>query len=375
MVKIKDKIIGKELKKEIVKEERKLGGPRRKNGTLKIPSKINLQQASFTRSAPVAVSRVQRQKAPRIKMSGNGEICTVSHTEYVNEIAGQTNFTNTLFAVNPGISTLFIWLANIAQRFEQYRFKFLQFRLETENSTNQGGSVMCAVDYDALDAPPANKQALMSYKSAVRNAPWQRLVMPLDLAIDGQTTNFKYVRSGVVPTGADQRLYDLADFYVAVQNCNGASFELYVDYIVEFRTPQYGNPINSGLISSAAATTSGMTAAAPFGTGGVGFNQIFGGPGWTLQPDGTTLICNASGQYLLTLNCSNATAVTHFNVVPTGVNVIAQITGNDGGTSAETIMVVAAGAGNKLAVALAAFTVGGTAQVQMRCAPYSTAAV
>jgi hypothetical protein len=372
------KIFRKDEKKVIKVEQQALAALARSKGRAlpPIPQQSNRSQPSST--APVAFARVQRQRRPRITMGKRGEVCTVRHSEYIGEVTGSTNFATTSYAVNPALPNLFAWLANIAARFEQYKFKKLNFRVETENPTSQGGSVMIAVDYDVLDSAPLTKQALMAYKSAVRTAPWERVDMPLDLANDGGAYSLRYTRTGAIPTNADQKTYDLCDLYIATQNCNGASLELYVDYEVELHTPQFGNPIGAGNISSLATQTNGMTAGSPFGTSGGLWNQVVGSPGWVLSNDGKTFTCQYPGKYLCSVTAESATVIsTGWTDPPTGTATINyHLSPSLGGsnTSAAQVLVVTALAGQTLVLTLGGVTVGSNMLTTFRSSPYSNSA-
>ncbi len=215
-------------------------------------------------SAPAALSRMSRQNAPKMSMSSNGQVCVVTHREYVAEVPGATNWTTTSYVIQPALQALFNWLASIAGNFEKYRFRRLRFCYETESATSQTGSVVLAIDYDALDAAPASKQAALSYKSSVRSPPWQECCLDCDLANDAERDLY-YTRAGSVPSGSDQKLYDMGQLFVGVQNSSGATGELWVEYVVELHTPQQAvsstNPISGKVTGTTSLTSSALVGA------------------------------------------------------------------------------------------------------------------
>lgn len=72
-------------------------------------------------SAPVARSTQVRMQQPRIRPGRSAGSITLSHREYLGEIAGSTTFAATAFNVNPGLHTTFPWMAGIANSFESYK--------------------------------------------------------------------------------------------------------------------------------------------------------------------------------------------------------------------------------------------------------------
>jgi len=161
-----------------------------------------------------------------------------SNTEYVGEISGSDAFAATSYPINPGQSSLFPWLSQIAARFEKYRFHKLRFLYRTEKSSATNGTVMFAVDYDAADPLPANKAQLLQNEDKERKAPWQEF----DLHCRGRNlidTDGLFVRPGSKPGGTDIKTYDMGQLIVATQGMADTSAvgELWVDYDVSLMTP------------------------------------------------------------------------------------------------------------------------------------------
>lgn len=197
------------------------------------------RQANGTmRRAPVAQQRQVRTRRPRMQTNPTSTI--ISHREFVDDIKGSVDFTINSFAVNPGINSLFPWLASIAQRYESYVFKKLSFTYSTVASTSTPGSIQLACDYDAADAPPQSKRDFMSYANAVRSAPWTECSYHSTTANLTKFAKERYVR--ILPVTGDIKTYDVANFFIATEGMADDSTigELYVDYVVELRTPQTG---------------------------------------------------------------------------------------------------------------------------------------
>lgn len=253
-------------------------------------------------SAPVAFSRQLGQRDPMISMTKQGrlQVMTVRHREYVAEVPGATAWTVTSYVVQPALQTLFVWLASIAGNFEKYRLRALRFYYETESATSQAGSVVFAFDFDALDAAPTSKQAALSYKNHVRSAPWAPVCLQVDLR-DAQR-DFYYTRSGAVPSGADQKTYDVGVLHVGVQNSSGSTGELHVEYDIELHDPQPNVTPISGKITG----TTGLSSSALVGSDAAyatGSNV-----GWALTSS-STLTATIAGTYLFAMKFAGTTLV------------------------------------------------------------------
>lgn len=309
--------------------------------------------------APIAATRVRRQTAPVVQMAGNGERCIVRHREYVGEVSGATNFTATQYVCQPGLQTLFVWLANIAGNFEKYRFRRLRFLYETENATSQGGTIIYSFDYDPLDAAPASKQDVMSNKVAVRSAPWQEFAM--DVPIADMQRDFYYTRSGAVPSGADQKLYDVGQFIVATQGASGASGEIYVEYEVELITPQ----ANTAPISGKILAVAGLDSTHQIGSDAayVAGSNI----GWTIT-DSATLTCSVAGDYLFNLELAGTVISGGITASGTATKTLVAQNINSGATSYLASWTVRAQVGQTfIAASITATTV---TQVEWRLSRY-----
>lgn len=161
------------------------------------------------------------------------------------DISPTTQTVNDIFqllvaeAINPGNSQLFPWLSAIAMRYETYIFRGLRFIYEPQCSTTSPGTVAIVIDYDALDNPPQNKLQMMSYKGAVRSPPWFCSNFTA-ASSDLQKAKEYYVSNSSQVSGGDARLYNVGNLFVAYEGPVGTQFaagELYVEYMIELRTP------------------------------------------------------------------------------------------------------------------------------------------
>jgi hypothetical protein len=252
--------------------------------------------------APLARTKVMRTTVPNVSgsaYSGDGRM-RVRHREYISDISGSVAFAASGLSINPGDSRTFPWLSVLAAEFESYLFRSLKFEFETQKSASTNGSVMMAVDFDAADDPPVNKQQLMAYHNAVRSAVWDECCYSSALHDLEKFGVQRYVRLGALPANLDIKTYDVGNLFVATQGEADTTpvGELYVEYDVELITPQIASGVaayNSVHISSPSATLANPFAGS-VNTGGL---QVSG--------SGNTLTFDRVGQYLVALNWDGTT--------------------------------------------------------------------
>jgi hypothetical protein len=264
--------------------------------------------------APRAMARQSRGTAPRIQSSRTRGGVHVHHTEWIADLSpGTAAFTSVAYPINPGIGTLFPWLASVASRFDSYRFSNLQFMYEARASSDTVGTVSIAVNYDASDTAPTSKAQLNSLETRVDTVPWQQAVIRCMVSeLDGTILKHK-VRQGTVPN-TDVKMYDAGNFIVVTSGVTTAPpflGELWVTYDVDLFSPLLVDPLG-GFIQSGgdmssitvpfgtAPTVLGALPVSPTSTGLV-FNQTFEGvmtiqceigtnPGWVLTIGGTAAV-------------------------------------------------------------------------------------
>jgi len=181
-----------------------------------------------------------RTRNARITHGPKGSV-TVSHREYLMDFTPDTDdFYIQTLSINPGLPGIFPWLSSIARNYENYHFKKLVFSFQTQAPTTTPGTFMIAVDYDARDTAPTNKQTMMSYQSSVRTAPWQEVS---HVSTPSNLSKYKsyFVRTGPAPSNTDIKTYDTGFAAIASQGVPADLDigEIYIDYVVTFYTPQY----------------------------------------------------------------------------------------------------------------------------------------
>lgn len=210
-------------------------------------------------------------KSPSVKQSDRCVV--VSHREFIANIVGTVNFgviAANQFPLNPGMGATFPWLSQIAQNYETYRFRKLKFEFKTRTGTNVPGSVLMAIDPDASDVIPATEQVMSTYNRMVEDAPWKDITLVADpKALQGLSER-KFVRVTALAANQDIKLYDSGNMFVGTVDGTAVAWgKLWVEYEVEFHTPQLlpTGSVQSGMITNAAGT--GCSTSVPLGTAAV----------------------------------------------------------------------------------------------------------
>jgi len=107
------------------------------------------------------------------------------------------------------------------------------------------GTVIMATQYNANDAPFANKQEMMEYDAAVSGKVSGNIMAGVECdPKQNSGSPGKYTRSGPVAPNEDVKTFDLGTLNVATSNTPGpfsnqALGELWVSYTVELRKPKF----------------------------------------------------------------------------------------------------------------------------------------
>jgi len=220
----------------------------------KIATKALAKHAGVSvQTAPAAEQIVREMRPPKTKGRRGDKFFTVEHTEYVGDVAiGADSATglpradgafgiDLLASINPGNSTLFPWLANEARGYQEYAFKRLTFQLANENPSTIGGMLGLAVTPDATEDPPVTKAELLNMKAAARAPVWKAEVTEhLPIGDINADMRWRFVRGDTVPDNTDIKMYDAGQVIVGSTDVTEgavAETELWVKYVVEFRTP------------------------------------------------------------------------------------------------------------------------------------------
>ncbi len=213
--------------------------------------------------APVAMSRaVVSQRIPQI--TSNGNTTRIAHSEFFASVASAgTAFACASYPCNPGVASIFPWLSSIAQRYETYKFRKLQFEYHTRAATSQVGTVGLVFDFDAEDAAPSSQMMALSYHDKCADSPWKDDCVVLDL-VQGDRLPVRYTRSGTPVGSYDIKTYDVGNLHVFVDGVAASTNLglLEVRYVIDLYTPQIQDPVGGSFYNNA-----GQDATHVFGTG------------------------------------------------------------------------------------------------------------
>jgi hypothetical protein len=305
-----------------------------------------------TKSAPVAQSRTFLQSQPRFVASGSNGDVRIVHREYFSDLLGSTAFASNAYSINPGLTVMFPWLAQVAGRFEAYHFNRLSFSFETESATSATGTVLLVVDPDAADAAPVSKSDALSYRIKNRGAPWEPFDLSTPVLADAGGMSRKYVRQGALSANLDVKMYDAGQLFACTtgQASAAAVGELYVDYDVSLYTPQVsaGSPLSLNLDGSGGLTSSVLFGTAPTITGSLPIS---------VSADGKTITFNSQCELLVGFYFAGTVisgSVTNAGTCSFSINTLVV---NGGATAASGFGIIRAAPGQTFTPSIAATTV------------------
>lgn len=220
--------------------------------------------------APRVIGNQNRQGAPRMRQSRSTDGCVViSHREFFTDVPSTgTVFANSVFLIQPGRQTMFPWLYVIANSYESYIFRKLEFQYVPRCSTGINGTVGMAVDYDAADPGASNEKEFLAMQNAVDGPVWAPLTLKCDRADLRKFGIQRFTRSGTVPTGTDIKTYDVGSFQMEAWGPVTGSLlgKLWVDYTIELHTPQLASQVLVEGLSNLTTNTGTFGLTSPFGT-------------------------------------------------------------------------------------------------------------
>lgn len=195
----------------------------------------------------------------------------IAHHEYLGNLSMSSNLVNTRFPINPGLPSVFPWLSQIAENFQEYQFMGLVFYFRSTSaeavagSSNYAlGSVMGAVQYNVNDQPPVTQSEFLTLAGATDGKPGQDQLFPVECDPMKSVFRTHFVRRGL--TGiADLAQYDVGVMNLATVGGQGAypAGQVWVAYDVKLCKPQKGerNPVFELLNNDQAdlTKTSGLT--------------------------------------------------------------------------------------------------------------------
>lgn len=232
---------------------------------------------------------------PEVVNTANKGGAIIRHREYIGDVLATTAFTTQTFPLNPGLAGSFPWLAQIANSYEQYRWRGLLFEfistssdaLLSSSTSTALGTVNMATQYDVTDPVFPDKRSMLNQEMSNSRKPSASFIHPVECA--GSMQPFKYynTRGSAVSSDADPARFDFGHFVIATEGqqvAGGVLGELWVTYEVEFLKQQYETIVLSDHFQLGSVSNT-----SPLGTAVVRSNLAYGGTiGGLLSGDGRT---------------------------------------------------------------------------------------
>lgn len=170
----------------------------------------------------------------------------VRHREYIADITASSAFTLQSYPINPGLQGSFPWLSQVAEAFEEYYITGMVYEYKTLSadyttaSSAALGFVCMATQYNAYNPVFPDKKTMENYEFSNSAKPSESFVHPIECKRSITPVSELYVRTGAIPSGADQRLYDLGSFQIATGGNSGSGIlgELWVTFEVVLCKPK-----------------------------------------------------------------------------------------------------------------------------------------
>jgi len=222
--------------------------------------------------------RVRQPMAEGIRPAGSGNkgirrsrmgmpFAIPDRTESLGDVSGSVAFVNTNYNINPGLTTSFPWLSQLAQAFEYWSCDSLEYEFKsTSGSAIQSasaalGKVVMATDYDVFDTNFTTTQQAENYDGFTRCEVWKNakhIVLGGNRRVGKLPVSEFKIRPGSVPSGADQSLYDLGNFQFITSGQPSAFLigELFVTYRgLKFYKPKTATPLGQFILAAHYAGT------------------------------------------------------------------------------------------------------------------------
>lgn len=202
----------------------------------------------------------------------------VRRREYLGEVITSSSVNTASIAsypINPGLSSTFPFLSQLAANFEEYVieglcFEFKSMSADALNSTNTAlGNVVMATEYNAAAPNFTDKASMESTIFADSSKPSESMIHYIECSRTQTVISDLYIRTGSVPSGQDQKFFDLGNFQIGTFGFQAQSVdvgELWVSYQVVLLKPRIFTSLGNSNAYWHCTTVTGVTAAAPLGT-------------------------------------------------------------------------------------------------------------
>lgn len=172
---------------------------------------------------------------------------------------------------------------------------------------------MLQTSYRSTDAAPASKVELLNEFWSNEVVPSDTMAHPVECDPKENPFNVQYIRTGPVPTGDNQLMYDLGVTHVAVsgsQTSGNVLGDLWVTYDIELKKPMLFSNVTSRVDSAYVYYSGSMTSGTPFPTA----TLTMAGLPITLLNNAMTFPKGLIGTFIMTYSWTGSTPSSTFVV-------------------------------------------------------------
>lgn len=207
------------------------GAGARRSGKGKISAKRSPISKSYNRAPRVRTTTAgDRNKACRV----------ITHREMCGTYTSGTSGFQVLtlskpLGINPRNAGLFPWLSYQAAGWEHFRIQKLKFTMVSGNPTTASGRVYAFIDYDYDDNAASSIDQFSTAEGAVSTNVWDTLSLNANSQMLHADHNWKFILGS---NSVELRTVYCGFLNLAVNTSAALTWDLWVDYTIEFKTPQ-----------------------------------------------------------------------------------------------------------------------------------------
>lgn len=241
---------------------------------------MNKRARTSYRSAPVAISA-------QVHQTNGQQGIWLKGREFIMDVNNAAGYVNTAAVLRPTDYSVFSWLASIARKFNNYKFRDVRLTYEPTCASTQVGSVGLYFDPDPSNTGPATWSAFVNTGANTHGAPWVRHTLQVPIR-DFAARKEYYTKDEYPDLNAPSApIIDPLEHYpgiygVVTDNAAGAVGKLYLEYSISLWKSMSDSPPVTSLAgvalnpSIALNSGCGMIVKNTTGSGGIGVHHILG---------------------------------------------------------------------------------------------------
>lgn len=165
--------------------------------------------------------------------------------EFITSVIGSTTdfSVQKSIVLNAGSTSISNWLSGLAMLYESYKFHWLRLVYVNRCSSTTAGFVALSPDSNPHDPPPQTDFEAFQNEKTKSSASWDEFHIDLTKEMLSKRKSYFCRKNDTFPQGADIDLYDVGNIHLIVggQQSTSVIGQLWIEYDVEFYTPEYAN--------------------------------------------------------------------------------------------------------------------------------------